>query len=139
MPSADSQRVILKSEIRIGVETITFYNTHFGLSSTERINHAIFTRDLTLGSTRAFCLGDFNTIPTELPYPFITTNFDDGWLAINPSGFNGTGYDGGTSPESGKRIDYIFFTSDFTINSIEVLTWAIESDHYPILAEFTYP
>ncbi|TET30189.1 MAG: hypothetical protein E3J70_05230 [Candidatus Heimdallarchaeota archaeon] len=139
MPSADSQRVILKSEIRIGVETITFYNTHFGLSSTERINHAIFTRDLTLGSTRAFCLGDFNTIPTDSPYPFITTNFDDGWLAINPTGFNGTGYDGGTTPESGRRIDYILFTSDFTINSIEVLTWAIESDHYPVLAVFTYP
>ncbi len=138
MPSEDSQRAIIKSEIRIGAEIITVYNTHFGLAFLERIAHAQFTADLTANSTRALLLGDFNTLTAETPYAMIAEKFQDGWLAINPSGTGDTGYDGATFDWQNptERIDYIFFTPDMSITDFEVLTWAHESDHLPIVAVF---
>ena len=140
MPSEDSQRVIIKSKIRVGTEVITVYNTHFGLSLEERIAHAKFTADLTADSDRAILLGDFNTNDlTKAPYTIITSKFRDGWLEINPSGIDEGGYDGATFDWQNptERIDYIFFTPDLRITDFDVLTWAHESDHMPIVAVFS--
>ncbi|HUU78872.1 MAG TPA: endonuclease/exonuclease/phosphatase family protein [candidate division Zixibacteria bacterium] len=139
MPSEDhSQRVIIRTDLKIGSELITFYNTHFGLDLIEeRVIQAEYVADLTSGSTRTFIVGDFNTKDNETAYPIYTAEFNDSWLIINPSGLNSTGWNGDTNRFPRRRIDYILFTPDFLINSVEVLTWASESDHWPVFGEFT--
>ena len=137
MPSGThSHRVITRTDISIGSELITFYNTHFGLIPEERYPQAKFVRDLTLGSTRTFMMGDFNTKPNETEYLFFTTGFLDSWLEKNPTGINGTGFNGDTNRFPRRRIDYILFNG-FTCNSVEVLTWADESDHWPVFGIYT--
>ncbi|NHJ85005.1 MAG: hypothetical protein FK734_06055 [Asgard group archaeon] len=135
MPSGDhSKRVIIRTDLRIGIELITFYNTHFGLEHEERTPQAEYVRDLTVGATRTFMCGDFNTKDNETEYPIFTTSFLDSWLEINPSGLNITGWNGDTNRFPQRRIDYILFTPDFTILDVSVLTWAVESDHWPVLS-----
>ncbi|MFW9923236.1 MAG: endonuclease/exonuclease/phosphatase family protein [Candidatus Thorarchaeota archaeon] len=136
MPSGShSQRVIIRLDIRIGSELVHIYNTHFGLEHEERTPQAIFVRDLVPNSTRTFIMGDFNTKDNETEYPIYTTKFIDSWLDMYPSGNNGT-WNGDTNRFPRRRIDYILFTTHSTLLSVEVLTWAIESDHWPVFAEF---
>jgi len=140
MPSGThSHRVIIRTDLRIGLELIPFYNTHFGLNlTTEREQQAVFVKNLLAGSTRTFAVGDFNTNDTEpTAYLEFTSGFLDSWLEVYPTGINGTGFNGDTNRFPRRRIDYILFTNDFTINSCEVLTWADESDHWPVFAVFT--
>lgn len=139
MPSGShSHRVITRTDIRIGSELIPFYNTHFGLNlTTERIQQAQYVRELVSGATRTFMMGDFNTKDNETAYPIFMDGFLDSWLEINPTGLNLTGFNGDTNRFPRRRIDYILFTNDFTILDVEVLTWAAESDHWPVFAIFT--
>ncbi|NHJ32670.1 MAG: hypothetical protein FK732_07400 [Asgard group archaeon] len=138
MPSGThSHRVIIRTDLRIGTELISFYNTHFGLEPEERHPQALFVWDLTYGASRTFMVGDFNTKPNESEYLFFTHGFLDSWIEINPTGVNGTGFNGDTNRFPRRRIDYIFYTNDFAILDVEVLTWAAESDHWPVFAEFT--
>jgi len=139
MPSGShSHRVITRTDIKIGSELIPIYNTHFGLNlTTERIKQAQYVRQLVSGATRTFMMGDFNTKDNETAYPIFMDGFLDSWLEINPSGLNGTGFNGDTNRFPRRRIDYILYTNGFTILDVEVLTWAIESDHWPVFAEFT--
>ena len=137
MPSGShSQRVVIRADLRIGLELISFYNTHFGLQHEERTPQAEFISDLLSGKTRTFIAGDFNTKDNETEYPIFTSGFLDSWLELNPSGINGTGFNGDTNRFPRRRIDYILFTNDFTISNVEVLTWAAESDHWPVFAQF---
>ena len=82
-------------------------------------------------------MGDFNTKDNETAYPIFMDGFLDSWLEINPTGLNLTGFNGDTNRFPRRRIDYILFTNDFTILDVEVLTWAAESDHWPVFAIFT--
>lgn len=139
MPSGShSHRVITRTDIRIGSELIPFYNTHFGLNlTTERIQQAQYVRELVSGATRTFMMGDFNTEDNETAYPIFMDGFLDSWLEVNPSGLNGTLFNGDTNRFPRRRIDYILFTNDFTILDVEVLTWADESDHWPVFGIYT--
>jgi Metal-dependent hydrolase len=136
MPSKYSQRAIIKSEIRVGTEIITVYNTHFGLALSDRALQAKLTADLAANSSRALLAGDFNTPdPAETPYVTISSKFRDGWLEINSFGTDilGATFDWKNPTE---RIDYIFFTPDLNIIDFRILDWAHESDHMPIVAVF---
>ncbi|MBK5112741.1 MAG: endonuclease/exonuclease/phosphatase family protein [Candidatus Heimdallarchaeota archaeon] len=138
MPSGThSHRVITRTDLRIGADLIPFYNTHFGLNlTTEREPQAQFVADLLSGATDTFVVGDFNTKDDESAYPIFMVGFTDSWLDINPSGLNGTGFNGDTNRFPRRRIDYILFNG-FTCNSVEVLTWADESDHWPVFGVYT--
>lgn len=132
-----SQRVILKTEIQVGSETITVFNAHLGLELEERIPQAQYIADFLPGATRSFFVGDYNTKDTESPYSYLVPPLIDSWLEVNPTGTNATGYNGDTNRFPLRRIDYIFHTPDFTIVDIEVLTWAVESDHWPVFGTFS--
>jgi endonuclease/exonuclease/phosphatase family metal-dependent hydrolase len=132
-----SQRVILKTTIQVGSEIITVFNAHLGLELEERISQAQYIADFLPGVTRSFFVGDYNTKDTETPYTYLVPPLIDSWLEVNPTGTNATGYDGDTNRFPLRRIDYIFHTADLTITDIEVLTWANESDHWPVLGTFS--
>ncbi|MHA1354370.1 MAG: endonuclease/exonuclease/phosphatase family protein [Candidatus Heimdallarchaeota archaeon] len=137
MPSGThSHRVIIRTDIRVGSELIPFFNTHFGLENEERIPQAAFFYELTSGLSRTIAVGDFNTKDNEFEYTFLRLNFEDSWLTINPSGLNGTGFNGDTNRFPRRRIDFILYTSDLTITDVSVLTWADESDHWPVFGIF---
>ncbi|MHA1555320.1 MAG: endonuclease/exonuclease/phosphatase family protein [Candidatus Heimdallarchaeota archaeon] len=136
MPSLDhSQRVVIRTDLRIGTALLSFYNTHFGLEHEERTPQAEFISDLLSGLTRTIIVGDFNTKDNETEYPIFTSGLLDSWLEINPTGLNSTGFNGDTNRFPRRRIDFILFTPDFTISDVEVLTWAVESDHWPVFAQ----
>lgn len=138
MPSGThSHRVITRTDLRIGPDLIPFYNTHFGLNlTTEREPQAQYVSDLLSGMTDIFVVGDFNTKDDESAYPMFMPGFTDSWLDRYPSGLNGTGFNGDTNRFPRRRIDYILFNG-FTCNSVEVLTWADESDHWPVFGVYT--
>ena len=138
MPSGThSHRVIIRTDLRVGSELIPFFNTHFGLEHEERTPQAAFVYELTSGFSRTFAVGDFNTKDTEFEYPILRLNFEDSWLTVNPTGLNFTGFNGDTNRFPRRRIDFILYTSDFTINDVSVLTWADESDHWPVFGTFS--
>ena len=133
-----SKRVVIRTDLRIGSELIPFYNTHFGLElDEERVPQAEYVANMLNGSTRTFIVGDFNTKDNETAYPIFMHGFNDSWLVLNPTGVNATGWNGDTNRFPRRRIDYILFTPDFIINRVEVLTWADESDHWPVFGEYT--
>jgi len=88
-------------------------------------------------------MGDFNAQPddAELASLFETeTGLQDAWTV------NGDGTGGFTVPveetaEPESRIDYIFVSSDLTVNSAEVVInegTRITSDHYPVIADLSF-
>ncbi|MHA1121928.1 MAG: endonuclease/exonuclease/phosphatase family protein [Candidatus Heimdallarchaeota archaeon] len=133
-----SHRVITRTDLRIGPDLIPFYNTHFGLNlTTEREPQAQYVAGLLSGMTDIFVVGDFNTKDDESAYPMFMPGFTDSWLDIYPTGINGTGFNGDTNRFPRRRIDYILFNGGFTCISVEVLTWADESDHWPVFGIYT--
>ena len=80
------------------------------------------------GRSPAVILGDFNAVPND---PAILTmreaGFTDVGGAVDPAQ---------TTSEDGRRIDYIFATSEFSVDSVNVP--AVDaSDHRPVVATIT--
>jgi endonuclease/exonuclease/phosphatase family metal-dependent hydrolase len=138
-------RVCLEAQIEINGKEYTFMVTHLDHMKNEvRIEQ---TEDIikAVGNVQGpiILMGDFNCLPPgendgdewaqkTKPVALVLAEFEDSFL-LAPKGPAGTS-------RSGRRIDYIFVSSDLAskVKSCEVIRTAltdVASDHKPVIAE----
>ena len=120
-----------------------FINTHFGLGRRERRRQAadLLGSDWLEGIPKnepVVLCGDFNSSPRSKFYRNTSKRLADVWRTPGI----GSPQPGFPSMKPLVRLDHIFVSTHFKVESVEVLqTWnaAVASDHLPLCAELTLP
>jgi endonuclease/exonuclease/phosphatase family metal-dependent hydrolase len=126
-----------------------FINTHFDhMGDTARKQSAQLIMDFIQENTkgeRVVLAGDFNAVPTSLPYEIITGGHGSNLALIDACGvapgketvITGT-YNGFGQVNGSRRIDFIFTSTDWDILTCETLKVIMDgvyiSDHYPVIS-----
>jgi endonuclease/exonuclease/phosphatase family metal-dependent hydrolase len=129
-------------------QTFYHFNTHFDhrgeqarLESAQLITQRV---GALAGDAPTVVTGDFNVTPDTAPYAHLADAFTDAYVAVDaPHGPPSTYLGFEVTGEPGRRIDYVFTTSNVAVQRFGTLTdqWRGDypSDHLPVLAEVTLP
>ncbi len=132
-----------------GKHSVTCVSTHFDFSAVvqERSARIIIDELSTLPSNMPVILmGDFNTTPSSPCYRLLTgtaptTRLSSSFKNVFNSPFPGT-YHGFSGKQDDRHIDWILYRGHVTPLSQAVITQPFGnqylSDHFPVIAEFTY-
>lgn len=151
-PEDWEQRGLLEARVEVdGLGEIAVLNTHLQAGRQGEEEEAIRQRteqaeavsEQVVGiDVPVVLMGDFNAQPDDAELASLfdpETGLQDAWTV------GGDGTDGFTVPveqtaDPESRIDYIFVSSEFTVESAEVVInegTRIASDHYPVIADLT--
>lgn len=120
-------------------------NTHFDHIGTEaRLKSAQLIKsklNALAGNLPVIVTGDFNCEPTEAPYATMTNNEHYKLADAGKGNMEGTYCTFAVNGQPCKRIDYIFFSADWTGSNYQVINdndgQNYPSDHLPIMSIFT--
>ena len=134
-----------KFEHQVTENVIYVFNTHYDHRGTEsRLNASKLIIDQITKiaeGKQVVLVGDFNAEPDSQPIrTILNRNMNDAFSSSSISfgctgTFNGFNYE----EDPKRRIDYVFFTQDFTANKYAVASQLIEgrylSDHFPVIVQ----
>lgn len=128
-------------------------STHFDYASSSAREYSaglIKERIETIASNMpAIVTGDFNLYPYEDSYDILTNQVTPGWAVLHDSlravipteGSDELTRHGFSGNSSGDRVDYIFFSPEFTATEADIDRTSYDgrypSDHYPVTATLT--
>lgn len=130
LPSVGEQRGALEVHLEAPTGRLTVFCTHWGLKEEERSRQAETLAERIIAAPGPILVcGDLNGRPFD---PCVRTLLErTGLQDADATADRPTFLVGAPS----ARIDYIFYSSAFALQSIEVID-TTASDHYPLLAEF---
>ncbi|MFZ5351904.1 MAG: endonuclease/exonuclease/phosphatase family protein [Bacillota bacterium] len=128
LPYKDERRTVLKASIAVGDYKLAVFNTHLGLSNSERDEQLVILREIIKNESMPFLLmGDFNTNLEDL-------NVFEG-IARDSAGFTNVKPDNTfESEELNARIDYIFVSEGIVPHDYQTIK-SDASDHYPVICK----
>jgi endonuclease/exonuclease/phosphatase family metal-dependent hydrolase len=130
LPADGMGRGMVGARLRIDGVPICFFTTHLGLSTSDRlkqVDEILKTLEEVPGPT--IITGDWNVNDQGEEVAAMTQVFQDAQMVAGKPEV-GTFY---LKDGSRERIDYIFASPEFGVESVDVLE-AIASDHLPVIA-----
>ncbi|HUV85436.1 MAG TPA: endonuclease/exonuclease/phosphatase family protein [Methanosarcinales archaeon] len=128
LPSNSEQRTVLRTIINVDGLKVAVYNTHLGLTESERKEQLYFIMQMTSEEKLDHVLmGDMNTIADKLS--ILAESMKDSALGSKKqlqSTF--------VEKEVQERIDYIFVSPNMEVIDYDVIIGEA-SDHYPVVSE----
>ena len=130
LPSVREQRGVLQVDFATPNGPLTVFNTHWGLSSEERLKQAARLAELAANApTPALLCGDFNE---RADAPGLRLLLERTGLADADAAENRLTY---PADHPDARIDFILHPSALTLQSLTLIE-TLASDHLPLVAEF---
>jgi vancomycin resistance protein VanJ len=138
------QRVVLQIDgaplVVFNTHPVPFYTPARGLSADRHLRVLLDVMERTLAETvPVVLLGDFNITDQSHIYRQITDHYTDAYRAVGKIGF------GFTYPADRPwlppfvRLDFIFYSNEWTGVSAHVWPRSGSSDHFPVLARLILP
>ena len=120
--------------------TFAFFNTHFGFGEENQIKSVRLIQQYMekISGYPTFITGDFNMIPTSLPYAEMTKKYSDvNALTVNDRRSTYHGYN--LEMDYNMHIDYCFIDKNISPITFKIIDELVDnkfpSDHYGIYAE----
>lgn len=128
LPSKGERRGLLVARIQLPGEFIWFLTTHLGLNADERVNQAEEILKITGDMADPIILtGDLNEMPGSRAHSCLKRRFFDVSETLSCKYCS---FAMGDEPDA--MIDYIMYTGNVTVKSINVIE-ARCSDHFPVI------
>lgn len=128
-PDGVEPRGCLRVDVRWEGETVSVFNTHWGLKPEERLEQANATARFMEGHSNAILAGDLNAAPNSKPLAVVLENLADSAVAA----FGREASELHTV--RGRRIDYILGLRATGSGVVRNAKTEIASDHFPYTAE----
>ena len=132
-PPGVEPRGCLRTDVRWRNETVSIFNTHWGLKPAERLEQATETAEFMDGHRHAVLAGDLNATPESEPLAIVLDVLADSATSVASAGR------ADLNTVRGRRIDYVLGLKPEHAAVIRDEVSEVASDHLPYFADLVLP